>query len=160
MLSRSLISLQVQKNLFLSQPEDDLKCCHDLRMLTHPFKYKKIYFSVNPQKTPNCYHDFSYPFKNKRTYFSAFNSRRLPNVIMTFMSQSIPAGYIPPPPGNPSKNLFERANAGHPGKFFCLIPCPGAKNDGRIPGGEANFLYTRRNYPLSLQKMLKKFRKI
>ena len=36
--------------------------------------------------------------------------------------------------GNPGENFFERANPGHPGKFFCLIPCPGAKNDGRIPG--------------------------
>ena len=39
------------------------------------------------------------------------------------------------PPGNPWENFFERANPGHPGKFFCLIPCPGAKNDGQIPPG-------------------------
>ena len=64
------------------------------------------------------------------------------------------------PPGNPGENFFVRANPGHPGKFFCLIPCPGAKNDGRIPGGGAQFLHTRRNYPLSLQKILRKFRKI
>ena len=50
------------------------------------------------------------------------------------MSQSIPTGHIPPP-GNPGENFFEQANPGHPGKFFCLIPCPGAKNDGRIPRG-------------------------
>ena len=61
------------------------------------------------------------------------------------MSQSIPTGYIPS--GNLGENLLERANPGHPGKFFCLIPCPGAKNDGRIPGGGAKFLHTRRNYP-------------
>ena len=67
------------------------------------------------------------------------------------MSQSIPTGYIPPP-GNPGENFFERANPGHPGKFFCLIPCPGAKNDGRIPGGGAKFSQTRRNCSLSLQK--------
>ena len=58
--------------------------------------------------------------------------------ISRVMSQSIPTGYIPPP-GNPGENFFERANPGHPGKFFCLIPCPGAKNDGRIPGGGAKF---------------------
>ena len=44
-----------------------------------------------------------------------------------------------PPPGNPGENFFERANPGHLGKYFCLIPCPGAKNDGRIPGGGAKF---------------------
>ena len=56
------------------------------------------------------------------------------------MSQSIPTGYIPPPPpGNPGENFFERANPGHPGKFFCLIPCPGAKNDGQIPRCGAKF---------------------
>ena len=56
------------------------------------------------------------------------------------------------PPGNPGENFFERANPGHPGKFFCLIRCPGAKNDGRIPGGGAKFSQTRRNCSLSLQK--------
>ena len=54
-----------------------------------------------------------------------------------FMSQSIPTGYIPP--GNPRENFFERANPGHPGKIFCLIPCPGTKNDSRIPGVGQNF---------------------
>ena len=66
------------------------------------------------------------------------------------MSQSIPTGYIPP--GNPRENFFERANPGHSGKNFCLIPCPGAKNDGRIPGGGGKFSSTRRNCSLSLQK--------
>ena len=56
------------------------------------------------------------------------------------------------PPGNPRENFFERANPGHPGKIFCLIPCPGAKNDGRIPGCRATFSQTRRNCSLSLQK--------
>ena len=69
------------------------------------------------------------------------------------MSQSIPTGYIPP--GNPQENFFERANPGHPGKNFCLIPCPGAKNDGRIPGGGEKFSSTGRNCSLSLQKILK-----
>ena len=56
------------------------------------------------------------------------------------------------PPGNPWENFFERANPDHPGKFFCLIPCPGAKNDGRIPGGGTKFSQTRRNCSLSLPK--------
>ena len=63
------------------------------------------------------------------------------------------------PPGNPRENFFERANPGHPGNFFCLIPCPRAKNDGRIPGGGAKFSQTRRNCSLSLQKILKKIKK-
>ena len=74
------------------------------------------------------------------------------------MSQSIPTGYIPP--GNPRENFFERANPGHPSKIFCLIPCPGAKNDGRIPGGGAKFSQTRRNCSLNLPKILKKLRKL
>ena len=75
----------------------------------------------------------------------------------TLMSQSIPAGYVPP--GQPWENFFERANPGHPGNFFCLIPCPGAKNDGRIPGGRAKFSQTRRNCTLSLQHILKSLKK-
>ena len=63
------------------------------------------------------------------------------------MSQSIPAGYIPP-----REIFFERANPGHPGKTFCLIPCSGAKNSGRIPGGGAKFSQTPRNCSLNLQK--------
>ena len=73
------------------------------------------------------------------------------DLLFRIMSQSIPTGYIPPP-GNPGEIFFERANPGHPGKFFCLIRCPGAKNDGRIPGGGAKFSQTRRNCSLSLQK--------
>ena len=72
------------------------------------------------------------------------------------MFQSIPTGYTFPP----LENFFERANPGHPGKIFCLIPCPGAKNDGRILGGGAKFSQTRRNCSFSLQKILKKLRKL
>ena len=71
------------------------------------------------------------------------------NVLL--MYQSIPTGYIPTP-GNPRENLFKRANPGHLGKLFCLIPCPGLKNDGQIPGGGAKVSQTQRNFPLSLQK--------
>ena len=70
------------------------------------------------------------------------------------MSQSTPTGYIPP------ENFFERANPGCPGKIFCLIPAPQAKNDGRIPGSGAKFSQTQRNCSLSLQKVLKKLRKL
>ena len=52
-----------------------------------------------------------------------------------------------PPLGNPLKNFFERVNPGHPGKFFCLIPCPVAKNVGRIPGGGAKFLKLEETAP-------------
>ena len=72
---------------------------------------------------------------SQQTYFKI-------HAKVTLMSQSIPTGYIPPP-GQP------------PGKFFCLIPCPRAKNDGRIPGGGEKFSQTRRNCSLSLQKSLK-----
>ena len=57
--------------------------------------------------------------------------------LCTVMSQSIPAGYIPP--GQPPRKFFERANPGQPGNFFCLIPWPRAKNDGQFPGVGQNF---------------------
>ena len=41
----------------------------------------------------------------------------------SFMSQSIPTGHISPP-RNPWKNFFERANPGHPGKFFLSNSLP------------------------------------
>ena len=81
-----------------------------------------------------------------RLYLFPLYCSEAPNTRVTYvahrtvMSQSIPTGYIPP--GNPGENFFERANPGHPGKFFCRIPCPGAKNDGQIPGGGAKFSQT------------------
>ena len=75
------------------------------------------------------------------------------------MPQSIPTGYIPPP-GNPWENFFERANPGHLGKVFCLIPCPGAKNDGQIPRGWGKIFPNSKKLPLKLAKIFKKFRKL
>ena len=54
------------------------------------------------------------------------------------MSQSIPTGYIPP--GNPRENFFERANPGHPGKFFLSNSLPlGQKMMVEFPGVGQNF---------------------
>ena len=72
------------------------------------------------------------------------------------MSQSIPTGYIPP--GNPRKNFFERANLGHPGNIFCLIPCPGAKMMVEFSGVGQNFpnskklLFKLAKNPLKIKK--------
>ena len=52
------------------------------------------------------------------------------------------------PPGK----FFDRANPSHPGKFFCLIPCPGAKYDGQIPRGWGTVLPSSRRLPLKLAK--------
>ena len=67
----------------------------------------------------------------------------------------------PPPPGATSGKIFlsEQIPATR-GKSFCLIPCPLAKNDSRIPGGGAKFSQTRRNCSVSLQKIHKKLRKL
>ena len=51
------------------------------------------------------------------------------------LSQSIPTGYTPDPRATTGGN--ERIPATWAN--FCLIPCPGAKNDVRIPGGGAKF---------------------
>ena len=51
------------------------------------------------------------------------------------------------PPGQPRGKFFERANPGHPGNFFGLIPCPGATNNGRIPRGGAKFSQTEETAP-------------
>ena len=62
------------------------------------------------------------------------------------------------PRGNPGEKFFERANPGHPGKFFCLIPCPGEKMMVEFPGGGAKFSQTRRNCSvlrIKLAKVLK-----
>ena len=62
---------------------------------------------------------------------------------------SVNSNWVHPPRATPWKIfLSERI----PGTIFCLIPCPGAKIDGRIPGGGAKFSQTRRNCSLSLQK--------
>ena len=74
------------------------------------------------------------------------------------MSQSIPAGYIPP--GNPWENFFERANPGHPGNSFCLILCPGAKMMVEFPGGWGKiFPNSKKLLRIKLSKVLKKLRR-
>ena len=70
------------------------------------------------------------------------------------MSKSIPTGYILPP-GN-LREKFWASESRPPRQFFCLIPCPGAKSDDRIPRGGAKFSKTGRN---CLQKVLKKIKK-
>ena len=74
-----------------------------------------------------------------------------------FMSQSIPTGYIPR--AIPGK-IFLSERIPVTRAIFCLIPCPGAINDGRISEGGAKFSQTRRNCSLSLEKILKTLRKL
>ena len=73
----------------------------------------------------------------------------------TFSNVSVNSNSVHPLPGQPRGKFFGERESRPPGQTFCLIPCPGAKNDGRIPGVGAKFLHTQRNYPLSLQKLLK-----
>ena len=63
-------------------------------------------------------------------------------------------------PGQPQKNFFERGRPGHWGKFCCLIPCPGAKNEGRIPRGSGkSFPNSKKLLRIKLAKVLKKIKK-
>ena len=56
----------------------------------------------------------------------------------------------------PGGNFFEQANPCNPGKFFCLIPCPGARNDGRIPRGWGKiFPNSKKLLRIKLAKVLK-----
>ena len=74
------------------------------------------------------------------------------------MSQSIPTGYIPPRATPGKMFLSERIPATR--AIFLSNSLPGAKNDGRIPGAGAKFSQTRRDCYLSLEKILKKLRKL
>ena len=65
---------------------------------------------------------------------------------------SVNSNWVHPPLANPWENFFEQANPGHPGKFFCLIPCPGAKYGGKIPRGWGTMLPNSRKLPLKLAK--------
>ena len=88
-----------------------------------------------------------YVVKIRLVYPNLANFGNRIDYTLYLMSQSIPTGYI-----RPRENFFERANPGHPGNFFCLIPCPGAKNDGRIPGGGAKFFPKSKKLLLKLAK--------
>ena len=66
----------------------------------------------------------------------------------------------PPPPGNVGENFFERANRGHPGKFFCLISCPGQKKWSNSPGVGQNFPKPKKLLRIKLAKVLKKLRRL
>ena len=120
---------------------------HACSSTAQEFCLNPLFWVVNWEKTCN------------KLIFSCFASI-WPYFSPTKYYVSVNSNWVHPPPGNPGEDFFERANPGHPGKIFCLIPCPGAKNAGRIPGDGAKFSQTRRNCSLSLQKILKKLRKL
>ena len=93
--------------------------------------------NTGPSLTEDPKAQFSYENTNHRNTYVSFNSNWIH------------------PPGQPPGNFFWASESRPPGQFFCLIPCPGAKNDGRISGNGAKFSRTRRNCSLSLQKPLK-----
>ena len=72
------------------------------------------------------------------------------------MKYPYPYPYTPPPPGK----FFERANPGHSGNSFCLIPCPGAKTDGQIPHAWGKIFPNSKKLLLKLAKALKKLRRL
>ena len=70
------------------------------------------------------------------------------------MSQSIPTGYLPPPPpplGNPIEIFLSKLILATQA-IALSNSLPRATNDGRIPGDGAKFSQTQRNSPLGLQK--------
>ena len=74
------------------------------------------------------------PSKTAKSTIFRFLPEASVNSMSTQSNVSVNSNWVHPP-GQPRGKFFERANPGHPGKFFCLIPYPGAKNDGRIPPG-------------------------
>ena len=83
------------------------------------------------------------------------------NQSLTIMSQSIPTGYTPPPPRAPPEKTFLRGLIPATGAIFCLIPCPGAKNDGGIPRGWGRiFPNSKKLLRIKLAKLLKKLRRL
>ena len=82
--------------------------------------------------------------------------------IISIINVSVNSNWVhPPPPGNPGEKFFERANPGHPGKLFCLIPCPGAKNYCRIHRGWGKiFPNSKKLLRIKLAKVLKKLRRL
>ena len=125
--------------------------CHTMLLIRHLYKTVMNIGYYYHQGSTNRHMDQQSKYCGNQRQLNVI--RRHQNRFLLLMSQSIPTRYIPP--GNSRENLFERANPGDPGNFFCLIPCPGAKIDGRIPWGGAKFSRTRRNCSLSLQKSLK-----
>ena len=100
--------------------------------------------------------------KIKSKQFSEFGSQttalKTLNIYTVFQLKrnvSFSSNWVHVPlPGNPEIFLSKRIPATR--QFFCLIPLPRSKNDGRIPVGGAKFSQTRRNCSLSLQRILKK----
>ena len=56
------------------------------------------------------------------------------------------------PPRQPPGKFFCASESRPPDKFFVQFPCPGAKNDGRIPGGGAKFSPKSKELLLKLAK--------
>ena len=61
---------------------------------------------------------------------------------------SVNSNWIHPPlRQRTGKRFLSERILGTEANFFCLIPCPVAKNDGRIPGVRAKFSQTEETAP-------------
>ena len=78
----------------------------------------------------------------------------------TFMSQSTPTGYIPPPRATPEKNFLSERIPATRAIILSNSLRPGQKMMVEFPGVGQNISQTRRNCSLSLQEILKKLRKL
>ena len=91
--------------------------------------------------------------------FLVFNNKRK-CLYLLVLNVSVNSNWVHPP-GQPPEIFFERANPDQPGNFFCPIPCPGAKNYGRIPRGWGKiFPNSKKLLRIKLAKFLKKLRRL
>ena len=85
---------------------------------------------------------------NLETYWLACwseNSYCWPNV-------SVNSNWVHPPRATPGKIFLSERIPATRAKFFCLIPCPGAKNDGQIPRGWGKIFPSSKKLPLKHAK--------
>ena len=80
------------------------------------------------------------------------------SLFVKVMFQSVPTRYINPLAASRNICLSEQIPANW--AIFCLIPCPGAKNDGQIPGVGQNFPRNSKKLLLKFAKNPKKLRKL
>ena len=136
--------------LFTSPPSTIIMCGVDSGFLSRRFKRCGVPMIVNSVFT--VFRLSLLLFNHSQTFTKAGTSSSL-------LSQSIPTGYIPPE--QLRGNFFERANPSHLGNFFCLIPCPRAKNDGRILRGWGKiFPNSKKLLHIKLAKVLEKLRRL
>ena len=144
------------------RPTIDLRLC--LLFLFHfiavnTCKHNKICLKMDPQSGVSSTLIMFHLQREKSDQHNESHCQLIKSMsTVTMYYVSVNSNWIQPS-SNTRENVFERANPGHPGKFFVQFPVPGQKTMVEFPGVGQNFPKLEETARQACKKFFKKLRK-